>query len=178
MTVFFTSDTHFHHANIIRFTGRPFANVEEMNKGLITNWNSVVQPKDEIYHLGDFGFCDTQDAVRILKKLHGRKFFIRGNHDKGIKDEALDHFEWVKEMHEMKIHGQRIVLCHYPLEAWNHSCHGSWHLHGHTHKNLPGSEDIRRWDAGVDSNNQYPVSFEQIKKIMQYKNAQTVDCEY
>ena len=178
MTVFFTSDTHFFHKNIIRFCKRPYADVEEMNKGLVTNWNSVVQPKDEVYHLGDFGFCQMADAVSILKKLNGRKYFIRGNHDQGIKDEALKFFVWEKTMHEMKIDGQRIVLCHYPLESWNHSCHGSWHLHGHTHKNLESSEDIKRWDAGVDSNGQFPVSFEQIKKIMEYKLLHTVDCPY
>ena len=178
MTVFFSSDTHYFHNNIIRFSKRPYSDVEEMNKALITNWNSVVQPKDEVYHLGDFGFCDSAAADKILQKLHGRKYFIRGNHDQAIKGDVLKHFEWVKEMHEMKMYGQRITLCHYPLEAWNHSCHGSWHLHGHTHKNLKSSEDIRRWDAGVDSNNYAPISFEQVKQIMDLKPSRTCDCEY
>lgn len=178
MTVFFTSDTHFFHKNVIRFCNRPFLDVEEMNRGLVTNWNSVVQPKDEVYHLGDFGFCGTSAACEILGKLNGRKHFISGNHDQAIKGKALDHFVWVKQLHDMKVCGQRITLCHYPMESWNHSCHGSWHLHGHTHKNLKSSANIRRIDVGVDSNNYFPVSFEQVKAIMNCKPTRTTDCEY
>jgi calcineurin-like phosphoesterase family protein len=51
--VFFTSDTHFGHANIIKYCGRPFASVEEMNRELIARWNAVVGPRDTVYHLGD-----------------------------------------------------------------------------------------------------------------------------
>ena len=52
--VFFTSDTHFNHTNIIRFCNRPFKDVTHMNETIIANWNSVVGPDDIIFHLGDF----------------------------------------------------------------------------------------------------------------------------
>lgn len=178
MTVFFTSDTHFHHNNIIRFSKRPYADLDEMHESLITNWNAMIGPKDEVYHLGDFGFCSTDQAHAILRQLQGRKYFIVGNHDKAIKGRAAEHFEWIKTIHEMKINKQHITLCHYPMEAWNHSCHGSWQLHGHTHANLASSENIRRWDVGVDSNHMLPVSFEKVKELIGHKHYQTSDCGY
>lgn len=75
MTIFFTADTHFGDAGIIKSCNRPFKTVEEMNKTLIDNWNSLVRKEDIVYHLGDFG--DTG----FLNKLSGNMIFIRGNHD-------------------------------------------------------------------------------------------------
>ena len=49
---FFTSDTHFNHANIIKFCNRPFKDVEQMNETLIANWNRVVEMDDTVFHAG------------------------------------------------------------------------------------------------------------------------------
>ena len=35
--IYFTSDTHFFHSNIINLCDRPFKNVDEMNRVLIRN---------------------------------------------------------------------------------------------------------------------------------------------
>lgn len=71
MTVFFTSDTHYHHARVIHYSKRPFESVDEMGEALIANWNAVVRPGDLVYHLGDFAFCDAARAVVIAKRLNG-----------------------------------------------------------------------------------------------------------
>ena len=63
--VFFTSDTHFNHANIIRFCNRPFKDVSHMNEAIISNWNRVVGPEDIVFHLGDF--CLGSDSVIFWK---------------------------------------------------------------------------------------------------------------
>ena len=52
--IFFTADTHFGHANIIKYCHRPFATVEEMDDALVRNWNAVVSPDATVFHLGDF----------------------------------------------------------------------------------------------------------------------------
>ena len=64
-TTFFTADTHFGHANIIKYTNRPFDSPNHMDDILIANWNAVVGPDDEVYHLGDFALCNVEPCKRI-----------------------------------------------------------------------------------------------------------------
>ena len=78
--VFFTSDTHWGHVNIIRFCSRPFISVEEMNDVLIQNWNNVVPKDGIIFHLGDFAFGGSQLWNDVLSKLNGHIYLILGNH--------------------------------------------------------------------------------------------------
>lgn len=54
MEIYFTSDLHLGHDNIIRFCNRPFSSVEEMNDRIIQNYNSIVHKNDLVYILGDF----------------------------------------------------------------------------------------------------------------------------
>ena len=99
--VYFTSDTHFDHANVIRFCNRPFATVEEMNEALITNWNRKVHRDDTVYIMGDM-FFRTTDPEPILQRLKGKKHLIVGNHDsQWMKKVDLDrYFETVELMKE------------------------------------------------------------------------------
>jgi len=85
MTVWVTADQHFGHENIIKYTQRPFKNAAEMDKALIRNFNERVSAEDTTYFLGDFTMVGPQrsDYVeRILRKLHGTKILILGNHDR------------------------------------------------------------------------------------------------
>ena len=79
--VYFTSDTHFGHENIIKWCRRPYSSVEEMNEKLIENWNSVVGPDDIVFHLGDFAFGGSGLWKEVLSRLNGKKYLIIGNHD-------------------------------------------------------------------------------------------------
>lgn len=79
--VFFTSDTHFKHANIIKFCERPFGSIEEMNEALIANWNRVVGKDDFVFHLGDFCFGGSEAWNSILDRLNGKIYLVLGNHD-------------------------------------------------------------------------------------------------
>ena len=81
MTVYFSSDTHFNHKNILKYTNRPFSSIEEHDEGMIKNWNDTVGPEDEIYFLGDFSLGSTDNAMAALRRLHGRKHLIWGNHE-------------------------------------------------------------------------------------------------
>lgn len=85
MNIWFTSDTHFFHKNIIEYCRRPYYSVDQMNQALIDNWNRVVEPDDIIYHLGDFSFANKNKTRAILEQLYGYKVLIRGNHDRNCE---------------------------------------------------------------------------------------------
>ena len=173
-TTYFTADTHFGHENIIKYTKRPFATANHMDEILIANWNSVVGPDDEVYHLGDFALCNVEPCKRILDRLNGKIYLIRGNHEKTALS-MPDRFEWVKDYHEMYHPDpagngkQMIVLMHYAMRVWNASHHGSWQLYGHSHGTLPDDPTLLSIDVGVDCHGYAPISFQQIRKIMEQK---------
>ncbi len=172
MSDFFSSDYHFYHKNVIKYCNRPFNNVEEMNEKIISNHNKLVRPSDTTYMLGDIAFVsDIQDAVKILSRMNGRKVLISGNHDsRNLKDKSFrDCFEKISPLLEIKIDGQLIVLCHYSMNVWNKSHHKSFHLFGHSHGSMPDNPNSLSFDVGVDTNDFYPYTYQQIKDKMANK---------
>lgn len=147
------ADTHFGHANIIKYCKRPFANVQEQDEVMVENWNRLVQPGDVVYHHGDFGFFrSTADAVAAVKRLNGQIFLIKGNHDssKLVKKmpfaDVMMMKEWAIPPNKVKM----ITMCHYPMDCWRNSHRGEWHTHGHTHAQLSRGHRLRI-DVGVDA---------------------------
>jgi len=175
--IFFTSDTHFGHANVIKYSKRPFTDVDAMREAMIANWNAIVRPGDLVYHLGDFAFTPADEAVRIAKRLTGQKCLVYGNHDKRLrKDQGFGaQWAWCKDMADVKVGDQRIVLCHYAMLTWNQSHRGAWQLHGHSHGSLSPDPRSLRVDVGVDCWDYQPVAFETLKSTMGTKDFQPVD---
>ena len=179
--IYFTSDTHYSHKNIIKYSNRPFSSVEEMNESLIDNWNKIVKPGDCVYHLGDLGFTKEELMSSIVRRLNGQKFLIFGNHDKNLRkaENVLKYFVWSKDYFELNVQvkgeKQKIVLAHYPFLTWNKSHHGSWHLHGHCHGTLPVNMSAKRIDVGVDCFNYTPVSIDEIGRLMAKRKFEPVD---
>lgn len=118
--VFFTSDTHFNHANILNFCNRPFADVEEMNEELITRWNNVVGKNDTVFHLGDFCFGGAAEWTRLLDQLHGKIHLIVGNHDlKNLRQGIINRFGEVTMQSQIQIDEHLIYLNHYPFLCYS-----------------------------------------------------------
>lgn len=188
--IFFTSDTHFFHKNVIEYCNRPYKSIEEMNEQLIKNWNSKITDADEVYHLGDFAFCGREKFINVLNQLRGIKYWVRGNHDKDLvkKPEVQGFFQWIKPLTNIRIKrvfehegsflefDQKIVLCHFPILSWEGMSNGSWHLHGHSHGSLPPDRN-KRMDVGVDANPAgcYPFSIVDVEEYMASKNFNPVD---
>ena len=129
---YITSDTWFGRPHILQIANRPFNNIEEMNSTLIKNWNKKVKKKDVVFHLGNFAW-DPTTARKVLKKLNGKIYFLRGNQDAAL-EEVIDDFpnaefvnQTIKELADFDL-----VLCHYPLAVWNGKDSGTIHMHGHT----------------------------------------------
>lgn len=175
----FTSDTHYHHKNIIKYSDRPFKSVEEMNEAMINNFNSVVKPGDLVYHLGDFGFCTADQADAILSRLNGKqKFLIFGNHDKVLQSNPAllkKHFIWAKDFKEIRIEDTKVVLCHYSMRVWNRSHHGSYQLYGHSHGTLYDDPQLRSMDVGVDPLKFFPINWAGVKAHMAKKQWKPID---
>jgi len=168
MKTFFTSDTHFGHANIIKYCARPFSSVDEMNGAMIRNWNSVVSPEDRVFHLGDVAFMKPEPLFDILSVLNGRKILIWGNHDRHLrKNETIkSFFEETHDIYEetFDVYGDdiKVVMCHFPMASWHSP---AIHIHGHTHGTyfVP---DKSIHDVGVDVNNFTPIEFEALLEVI------------
>lgn len=169
----YTSDTHWGHRNIIKYsnridpaTGRQFdltpEGVEKMDELLITNWNAVVAPDDDVYHLGDFAMGKTA-APNIARRLHGHIHFIWGNHDSD-QVRGLDCWASSQPYLEIKDQGKLIILSHYAHRVWNKSHHGSLMLYGHSHGSLPGTD--QSLDVGVDCWGLAPTNLDAIMARM------------
>lgn len=151
--VWLVSDTHFNHTNIIEFCDRPFVGARHMNEVLIENWNSVIKPKDIVWHLGDFGFSgshknNAHKLSDIYYQLHGQKHLILGNHDEKNTDVLNLNWSSVSHYEFIKWDGKRYVLCHYPMASWRDASRGVKHFHGHCHGNMAAWKN--RLDVGVD----------------------------
>lgn len=169
--IWFTSDTHFGHANVLRFCDRPWESIEQMNKALVDNINARVAPSDTLYHLGDFSFKMPVEAARELRgKIRCRDIhWVPGNHDKDWSQPGVaGTFVVEPPITTLKLeNGRKVVMCHYPIMDWPGLGHGSIHLHGHIHATKEYNEWNRalrllRYDVGVDANDYAPVSIDEI----------------
>lgn len=188
-----TSDTHFSHENIIKYCDRPFKDKDHMDEILINNWNEVVSKDDLVVHAGDFCWGGRGEWTHLLARLNGTIILVQGNHDRD-KNIPYNLFEKVYEGYlNMEVKDdkpQRITVCHFPMLSWLQSHRGSWNLFGHWHsgsvrkpegftpEDLEVAEYAKKeecnysklrltqYDIGVDNNNFYPISYNQIKTIM------------
>jgi len=155
--IFFTSDLHISHANILKFDNRPFNSVEEMNSAIEDGWNQVVAPEDTVIYLGDLSFAkssEKQEVSDLLKRLNGGIHYVLGNHDKYEDIKGFGRFQTIQDYLEVKIthekdgNRQENLFCcfHYPIYSWNKAHHGAYMIHGHTHGNLHHGEDASFYD--------------------------------
>lgn len=140
-----------------------------MNREMVLRWNSVVAPNDIVYYLGDMFYRGrSKECEEILDQLHGQIYFVRGNHDK-LATKFKNRFRFFGDMLEIKESGQTIVLCHYAMRTWNKSFHGSYHLYGHSHGNLPEDLNSLSLDIGVDCWDFYPVPLDTVVRQLAAK---------
>lgn len=164
--IWFSSDLHLGHANIMKYCSRPFKSVDEMDDYILTSFESTIRTGDILYFLGDLTF-KRRLAETFFDFLEGVDiFFVKGNHDKGkvLKLAEERSVDCAPQM-DVSLGGQLISLNHFCMRVWNKSHFNSWHLYGHSHGSL---EPIgKSWDVGVDNNNFAPVSFDTICDIME-----------
>jgi calcineurin-like phosphoesterase family protein len=168
--IYFTSDLHLGHANIIKLCNRPFLKLEEMNETLISNWNNRVTNGDTVYIVGDLIFRSSIPPESYLDRLKGKKHLVLGNHDKSWinKIEPSKYFVSVDRMQIVGDGKHKIILCHYPMMSWESMSKPSYLIFGHIHNNTnAGYWDLLKTmpcalNAGVEINNYMPVSFDEL----------------
>lgn len=180
--LFWTSDTHWHHSNILEFCHRPWGDIKTHDVALIQNWNKVV-PKDGIvFHLGDFLMtANIEWTKHLVSQLNGTIYLIPGNHDyRNRMDRPI-----IKELFGDRVHDileiivtddnysqgyTQFIMCHYPMMYWRR---GRYHLHGHVHSGVNSTASERvpfhylRYDVGVDNNNYTPISYPELMVIFE-----------
>jgi calcineurin-like phosphoesterase family protein len=139
--------------------------IRRHDEWLIGLWNGIVKKNDFVYHLGDFCLGNRERTEKILQKLNGKKYFIRGNHDKSLAGNER-YLEGLWDIKEVKFSHDQFPfiresetfcteLCHFPMMAWNRRTHGASHIHGHCHgsaDNMNKESLELRVDVGLDGN--------------------------
>lgn len=189
--IFFTSDTHFHHRNIIEYCHRPFQDEFYMDEAMIENWNRVVPQDGIVFHAGDFAMTANVKWIEsVVQKLNGRIYLCLGNHDyqnrfdrQVIRDlfyQTDDMYYFTVEDEDLPTKHMNFHMCHYPLLYWRRGYHM---LHGHVHSgpNSTAKEVVphhfMRYDVGVDNNDFYPISYHQLKDFFTKNTTTDVETE-
>ncbi len=153
MRNFYIADCHFGHGNALHFDHRPFVDTQQMEEAMVMLWNAAVHRDDMVYILGDFCFGSTEDWLRILRKLNGRKVLIEGNHDrKHHLEELRGQFEEIAPYLEVTDYdkenvARKVILSHYPIPFYKHSNNARYFmLCGHVH--ITAENDwLEKWTA-------------------------------
>lgn len=153
-----------------------------MDEGLIQNWNIIVGKDDIVFHLGYFAFAPNSQWKKLIDRLNGHIHLILGNHDvtRWPGDKIMELFDGVYQQMILKIDERTVYLNHYPYlcfgGAWRRPENAVFQLFGHVHTgpNCNGIDTDRlvnlfpyQYDVGADNNNYTPVSWEQVKEIIQ-----------
>lgn len=155
--IWFTSDTHFGHNNIMAYCRPQFSSLDEMEGTIVRNWNAVVRPDALVYHLGDFAW-KTSDAKRVRPHLNGSIRLIVGNHDDIPSLASAGLFQRIYLWKQFREEG--FTASHIPLR-FDQLRHSAKNLHGHVHGNIDGLEPFHR-DVSVESTGFAPVHYNDV----------------
>lgn len=160
------SDTHFGHRNIIRYGERP----ESHEVIMLSNWAERVRDEDQILHLGDVTMGAPRRWEKIIARMPGEKFLMKGNHDH--RDDApylragfeiVEPFIWRPNTEP----DLRVAFTHepigtkwspggFPLDDWDVN------IHGHVHQKSFGTKPVEYDGAPLPEKGYVNISVEAI----------------
>ena len=168
--IYFISDMHFFHKNIIEFCERPFKDVDEMNEFIIKKWNETIKKHDKVFVLGDLGFGSKEVIEKVIKRLKGIKVLVRGNHDH-YNDEYYRSIGFKEVINYPIIYKKFFIISHEPVNFIVGT--PFLNIHGHIHNNKYGLDERDKIDnsknnylnVSVEALNYIPITFEEIKEL-------------
>lgn len=168
----FSSDWHLFHKNIIKYSDRPFKNVDEMNSKILSMFDLLTKDGDDVYFLGDFAFLKPKNEKKVeeyLKKITDKVnlYITYGNHDNYYMKKLYSKYA-VKTgwLNKIKIDDKTVTLCHFPMTAYHKSHWNAWHLYGHLHRNTNNEIQGKRMNVCLEANNYTMVNEDDIVKFM------------
>lgn len=191
--IWFTSDTHFGHANIIKYCDRPFYDTDHMDEAIIANWNAVVEPNDTVFHLGDVALGQIDKSLPKVGRLNGYIIAKLGNHDRPFmkNENSQDDYWWERyrgvfdevrhwqDEQTVLLNGQEFVTSHFPYTGDHtpddrHSGarpedYGLPLIHGHTHstdKLTYSSNGTPQIHVGQDAWDYRPVHEDEVMNLL------------
>lgn len=182
--IFFISDFHLGHKNVIRFDNRPFKDLEEMHSTILNNWNKKVPNNGIVFYLGDLFY---KSAIKYPKwfvhQLNGTIHFVLGNHDRFEDIRKMERFATISTEIKLDVLDnnkyQHIHMHHHPILSWNKAPHGSIHLHGHVHQKMSNNTfydwyyNRRVIDVGCNGHNYTPISYLEIIDMLKNKESKS-----
>lgn len=188
--IWFTSDWHLSHTNIIRYCDRPFDNTQHMNEQLVERHNRLVAPDDDVYVLGDVAMGRRTESLPWISRFNGQLHLISGNHDpcwahrykpsqanklQRARQQYMDAgFATIADTHQLNLGGTHVLLHHFPYAGDSKAKdryvdarpqdRGAWLLHGHVHELW--RQNGRQINVGTDAWNYQPVHTEQILDLI------------
>lgn len=161
--VWFISDLHIGHRNIIKYCNRPWETSEEMDAALFKNWNETVKQNDVVHFLGDLTLSSNPEIIKsILSRLNGIKYLIKGNHDRLTNQQYRDC--GFKEVYDTSIiYKDFFILSHIPV--FMNDTMPYVNIHGHTHQNNQASK--KYFNVSVENINYTPINFRTIIKMFE-----------
>lgn len=158
---------------------RDFASIEEMNTAIVKRYNEKVRENDIFFLLGDIAFGGHENIGKFMRQLRCQnRYLIYGNHDHALetnRDGVQGFFKSCDYKKYINVDGQSIMMDHFAHRVWDKSHHGAWHLYGHSHSQLEHTPWGKSMDVGVDTNNMYPYSFDEIKEILDKREIKVID---
>lgn len=169
--IWIISDTHFNHNKDFILKPRSFSTVEEMNEKIIERWNSIVQPNDTVYHLGDIALGEVNTAVPLIKRLNGKIKLAIGNHDTDAKLKiysTLSNIEDIQFGYRIKKGKNTFLLTHYPQLTGNYDTSKTYSIHGHTHYSNTFTEGYDlMFNVSCEALACMPINIDNIKILIQ-----------
>ena len=159
--VFLVSDIHFGHKGVCQFLNengtklRPWNDPDEMDEEMVKRWNSVVRPKDKVYHLGDVVI--NRRSLATLERLNGDKVLIKGNHDIFKLSDYTKYFRDIRGYHVMN----NYILSHVPVHP-DSKGRFKGNIHGHLHSRK--LDDPWYHCVSVEHTDFKPIAFEEVMK--------------
>lgn len=165
-TIYFMSDLHYNHRNILTMNDKrsEFECIENMNKYILEELKTKLTPEDILFDLGDMVWkSEAHELIKIIDSIPTKNFYkLWGNHDNfNLFKSVEDKFTLLTDYIDIQIKDQegeqyQVSLFHYPIEDFNHMFHGGLHLFGHVHGSLDkeyatGNNPRLMADVGFDS---------------------------